>query len=136
MTTKHFPGGGAGQGGQDPHFPWGKNEVFPGKMFENNLIPFKAAIKAGTSAIMPYYSLPLGTQYEEIAYAYNRAIIYDLLRVKLGFKGIINSDTGPIDMMPWGAETLSITERGLLVSISRADSSCAMAVSSSPNSPR
>ena len=111
MTTKHFPGGGAGQGGQDPHFPWGKNEVFPGKMFENNLIPFKAAIKAGTSSIMPYYSLPLGTQYEEIAYAYNRAIIYDLLRVKLGFKGIINSDTGPIDMMPWGAETLSITER-------------------------
>ncbi len=111
MTTKHFPGGGAGQAGQDPHFPWGKNEVFPGKMFENNLIPFKAAIKAGTSAIMPYYSLPLGTEYEEIAYAYNKAIITDLLRLKLGFNGIINSDTGPIDMMPWGAESLTITER-------------------------
>ena len=111
MTTKHFPGGGAGQGGQDPHFPWGKNEVFPGKMFENNLIPFKAAINAGTSAIMPYYSLPLGTEYEEIAYAYNKAIITDLLRIKLGFNGIINSDTGPIDMMPWGAESLTVTER-------------------------
>lgn len=111
MTTKHFPGGGAGKEGQDPHFEWGKQEVFPGNMFENNLIPFKAAIKAGTSAIMPYYSMPVGTQYEPIAYAYNRAVIHDLLRVKLGFEGIINSDTGPIEMMPWGAENLSIQER-------------------------
>ena len=111
LTTKHFPGGGAGVGGQDPHFDWGKFEHFPGKMFENNLIPFKAAIKAGTSAIMPYYSVPLDTKYEKIAYAYNKAIISDLLRDSLGFKGIINSDTGPIEMMPWGAENLTIMER-------------------------
>lgn len=111
LTTKHFPGGGAGVGGQDPHFDWGKFEHFPGKMFQNNLIPFKAAIKAGTSAIMPYYSIPLDTKYEQIAYAYNKAIISDLLRDSLGFKGIINSDTGPIEMMPWGAENLSIMER-------------------------
>ena len=56
LTTKHFPGGGAGEGGQDPHFEWGRVEHFPGGKFGNNLIPFKAAIKAGTSAIMPYYS--------------------------------------------------------------------------------
>lgn len=111
MTTKHFPGGGAGKEGQDPHFEWGKTEVFPGGMFENNLIPFKAAIAAGTSAMMPYYSIPTGTQYEPIAYAYNRAVIHDLLRTKLGFKGIINSDTGPIEMMPWGAESLTILQR-------------------------
>lgn len=111
VTTKHFPGGGSGVGGQDPHFDWGKNEHFPGGMFENNLIPFKAAIKAGTSSIMPYYSIPTGTKYEKIAYAYNKAVIHDLLRIQLGFKGIINSDTGPIEMMPWGAEDLSITER-------------------------
>lgn len=111
MTTKHFPGGGAGKGGQDPHFDWGKEEVFPGDGFNNNLIPFKAAIAAGTSAIMPYYSMPVGTEYEPIAYAYNRAIIHDLLRTKLGFKGIINSDTGPIEMMPWGAEKLTVSER-------------------------
>ncbi len=111
LTTKHFPGGGAGVGGQDPHFSWGKYEHFPGKMFQNNLIPFKAAIKAGTSAIMPYYSIPQGTHYEEIAYAYNKPVITGLLRDSLGFKGIINSDTGPIEMMPWGAENLSIKER-------------------------
>jgi beta-glucosidase len=111
LTTKHFPGGGAAEGGQDPHFDWGKREVFPGKMLKNNLIPFKAAIKAGTSSIMPYYSIPTGTEYEEIAYAYNKGVIQDLLRGKMGFKGIINSDTGPIEMMPWGAENLTIAER-------------------------
>ena len=111
LTTKHFPGGGAGVGGQDPHFEWGKQEHFPGGKFENNLIPFKAAIAAGTSAIMPYYSLPLDTKYKQIAYAYNKEVITDLLRKQLGFKGIINSDTGPIEMMPWGAEDLSVTER-------------------------
>src|SRR6187399_1330393 len=111
LTTKHFPGGGATEGGQDPHFNWGRNEIFPGGMFSNNLISFKAAIKAGTSSIMPYYSIPVGTKYEEVAYAYNKAILRDLLRKQLGFKGIINSDTGPINMMPWGVEGLSIEER-------------------------
>ncbi|HEU4902001.1 MAG TPA: glycoside hydrolase family 3 N-terminal domain-containing protein [Flavisolibacter sp.] len=111
LTTTHFPGGGAGEGGQDPHFTWGKYETFRGGMFQNNLVPFKAAIKAGTAAIMPYYSIPKDTRYEQIAYAYNKAVINDLLRDSLGFKGIINSDTGPIEMMPWGAENLSINER-------------------------
>ncbi len=111
LTTKHFPGGGATEGGQDPHFEWGKREVFPGGMFENNLIPFKAAIEAGTSAIMPYYSFPADTEYDEVAYAYNKRILQEVLRERLGFDGIINSDTGPIFMMPWGVEDLSITER-------------------------
>jgi len=111
LTTKHFPGGGAAENGQDPHFEWGKREVFEAGMFENNLIPFKAAIEAGTSAIMPYYSFPVKTKYEEVAYAFNKPILTDLLRNQLGFEGIINSDTGPIEMMPWGVEHLSVEER-------------------------
>jgi len=111
LTTKHFPGGGATKGGQYPHFEWGKQEIFPGGMLDNNLIPFKAAIEAGTSASMPYYSYPVGTKYPEVGYAYNKEILQNLLRGELGFDGIINSDTGPIDMMPWGVEELSITDR-------------------------
>lgn len=111
LTTKHFPGGGATEGGQDPHFDWGKREVFEAGMLENNLIPFKAAIDAGTSAIMPYYSFPVNTEYPELGYAFNQKVLRELLRGELGFTGIINSDTGPIDMMPWGVEDLSMVER-------------------------
>jgi beta-glucosidase len=111
LTTKHFPGGGPQVDGQDSHFDWGKNQHYPGGMFAYHLIPFKAAIEAGTSSIMPYYSRPTGPQFEEVGYSYNKAIIKDTLRNKLGFRGIINSDTGPIDMMPWGVENLTIPER-------------------------
>jgi beta-glucosidase len=111
LTTKHFPGGGPQVEGQDPHFVWGQDQHYPGNMFDYHLKPFQAAIDAGTSSIMPYYAKPIGTKYEEIAFAYNKAIIKDLLRTKMGFKGIINSDTGPIEMMPWGVEKLTILER-------------------------
>lgn len=111
MTTKHFPGGGPQVGGQDSHFDWGKYAHYPGGMFDYHVKPFIAAIKAGTSAIMPYYSAPKDKTMEEVGFSYNKAIIQDLLRKKLGFKGIINSDTGPIDMMPWGVESLTIVQR-------------------------
>lgn len=111
LTTKHFPGGGSAEDGQDPHFDWGKREVFEAGMFDNNLIPFKAAIDAGTSSIMPYYSYPVNTKYPELGYAFNKEVLQGLLREELGFKGIINSDTGPIDMMPWGVEDLSVQAR-------------------------
>jgi beta-glucosidase len=111
LTTKHFPGGGPQVEGHDPHFVWGQDQHYPGGMFDYHLKPFQAAIDAGTSSIMPYYAKPIGTKYEALAFAYNKAIINDLLRKKMGFKGIINSDTGPIEMMPWGVEKLSILER-------------------------
>lgn len=111
LTTKHFPGGGATYKGFDPHYTYGRNAVFPGNRLEANMLPFEAAIKAGTSSIMPYYSLPKDTEYEEVAYAYNKGILRDLLREKLGYKGIINSDTGPIESMPWGVDSLTIEQR-------------------------
>ena len=111
LTTKHFPGGGSGENGYDSHNAYGKAEVYPGGMFSNNLIPFQAAVDAGTAAIMPYYSLPKGTEYEEVGFAYNKGIITDILRTKMGFKGIINTDTGPLSGMPWGVENLTIHER-------------------------
>ena len=114
LTTKHFPGGGATSGGQDPHFKWGRKALFEGGAFERHLIPFKAAIEAGTSAIMPYYSFPLHTPYDTLGFAFNKPILTDLLRKELGFNGIINSDTGPIRMMPWGVENRSVEERYVL----------------------
>ncbi len=111
LTTKHFPGAGPADDGQDAHFPFGKNQVYPGKNLEYHLLPWKAAIKEGTAMIMPYYAVPKGMTSEDVGMAYNKEIITDLLRNKLGYTGVINSDTGISTGMPWGVENLSVRDR-------------------------
>ncbi|OAK94114.1 glycoside hydrolase [Phaeosphaeriaceae sp. SRC1lsM3a] len=120
-VTKHFPGSGPVEGGEDSHFTYGKNATYPGNNFEYHLIPFKAAIAAGARQMMPYYSRPMGTKYEEVASGMNKGLITDLLKHELGFKGIVVSDWGLItdgiiagQDMParaWGAEDLTELER-------------------------
>ena len=111
LTTKHFPGAGPADDGLDAHFPWGKNQVYPGKNLEYHLQPWKAAIAAGTAMIMPYYAVPKGMTSEDLGMAYNKEIITDMLRNKLGYAGVINSDTGISTGMPWGVESLSVKDR-------------------------
>jgi len=99
----------------------GKNQTYPGNNFGYHLIPFKAAIAAGARQIMPYYSRPIGTQYPEVAFAFNKPIITGLLREELGFQGIVVSDWYLItdhvlsgEALParaWGVEYLSELER-------------------------
>jgi beta-glucosidase len=122
--TKHFPGGGAQEGGEDAHFDYGKNQVYPGNHFDYHLIPFEAAFEAGTSQIMPYYGLPVGTEHEEVGFGFNKDVITGLLREKYGFDGIVCTDwmllTGikmlgktMINAKDWGVEHLSISEKAL-----------------------
>lgn len=124
LTTKHFPGGGARDDGKDPHYENGKFNPYPteGSLLKYHLPPFKAAIEAGTTSIMPYYAYPSnehsapnqlgnGEEFEEVGFAFNKAIITDLLREELGFEGYVNSDTGITTAMPWGVEDLTRTER-------------------------
>ncbi|KAF2010618.1 glycoside hydrolase family 3 protein [Aaosphaeria arxii CBS 175.79] len=124
-VTKHFPGAGPMENGEDSHFVYGKNQTYPGNNFEYHLKPFKAAIAAGARQMMPYYSRPIGTAYEEVGFGFNKGIVTDLLRTQLGFTGIVVSDWGLVtdaiirgQDMParaWGVEHLSELERAAKV---------------------
>jgi beta-glucosidase len=102
--TKHFPGAGPQLDGEDAHFPYGREQVYPGGNFDYHLIPFEAAFAAGTSQIMPYYAMPVGTEYEEVGFGFNKAVVTGLLREKYGFDGIVCTDWGLVtDSQIFGA---------------------------------
>jgi len=106
--VKHFSGGGPQKDGEDAHFPYGKEQVYPGNNFDYHLIPFEdGAFPANAAQIMPYYGIPVGQTDEDVGFAYNRAIITDLLRNKYGFDGVVCSDWGLInDSMMFGVYTV------------------------------
>jgi beta-glucosidase len=120
--TKHFPGGGPQKDGEDPHFPYGKDQVYPGGRFEYHMRVFEAAFAAGTAQIMPYYGRPIGTEYEEVGFGFNHDVVTGLLRGRYGFDGVVCTDWGLVTdaTMPdgsiwgakcWGVEDLSVEER-------------------------
>jgi beta-glucosidase len=121
--TKHFPGGGPQKDGEDPHFAYGREQVYPGGRFDLHLKPFEAAFEAGTRQIMPYYGMPIGTEHEEVGFGFNKSVISGLLRERYGFDGVVCTDWGIItdgeikgDLFParaWGVEHLSPPERML-----------------------
>ncbi|QNS09376.1 glycoside hydrolase family 3 protein [Streptomyces xanthii] len=119
--VKHFPGGGPQKDGEDPHFPHGKDQVYPGGMRDLHLEPFRAAVAAGCAQMMPYYGRPLGAGWEEVGFGFNRDVVTGLLRDRLGFGGIVCTDWGllsddeifgePHQARAWGVEHLTVAER-------------------------
>ncbi|SKC79095.1 glycoside hydrolase family 3 protein [Krasilnikoviella flava] len=128
--TKHFPGGGPQADGEDPHFAYGREQVYPGGRFAEHLEPFKALLAAGTRQMMPYYGMPVGLetdlgdgpeQVEQVGFGFNRQILTRLLRGELGFDGIVCTDWGlvsdaeilgqPFPARAWGVEHLAPADR-------------------------
>jgi beta-glucosidase len=119
--TKHFSGGGPQKEGLDPHFEFQKGQVYPGKNFNYHLIPFEAAIKAGTASMMPYYGVPTDQTTENVGFSYNKDIITGLLRNKYHYDGVVCTDWGLVTdanmgsfvwpARAWGVENLSRLER-------------------------
>ena len=123
--TKHFSGGGPQKEGLDSHFEFHKGQVYPGKNFKYHLIPFEAAFKVKTAAIMPYYGVPVGQTSEDVGFSYNKDIITGLLRNKYKYDGVVCTDWGLVTdanmgafvwpARAWGVEGLSEEDRVLKI---------------------
>jgi beta-glucosidase len=119
--SKHFPGGGPQRDGLDPHFSFQRGQIYPGGRFDYHLLPFAAAIEAGTAAMMPYYGIPTGQTAADVGMAFNHDIITGLLRNKYRYDGVVCTDWGVItdtqlgDVVwparAWGVEHLSELQR-------------------------
>ncbi|AMR30674.1 beta-glucosidase [Mucilaginibacter sp. PAMC 26640] len=128
--VKHWPGGGAGEGGRDAHYGFGKYAVYPGNNFAQHMIPFtqgafKLNGKTGmAAAVMPYYTISWKQDtknQENVANNYNKYIITDLLRNKYHYDGVVCTDwlvTGDETVLnsflsgkSWGMEKATIAER-------------------------
>ena len=119
---KHFPGGGPQKDGEDAHFPYGREQVYPGGMFEYHLSAFDGAFEADVALVMPYYGMPVGLEFEEVGFNFNRGVVTGLLRERLGYDGIVLTDFKLIEdhrrdgkvfvnACYWGVEELSPRER-------------------------
>ena len=135
-TSKHFPGGGPQKDGEDAHFPYGREQVYPGGRFADHLAPFPAVIEAGTAAVMPYYGMPVGLEVdgvpiEEVGFGYNAQVVTGMLREQLGYDGVVLTDWELVNdnhvgdqVLParaWGVEHLDPHERMERILLAGAD---------------
>lgn len=137
--VKHWPSGGPEEGGRDGHFAYGKFAVYPGNNFAEHLVPFtEGAFKLNgptgkATAVMPYYTISFGQDKngENVANAYSKYLITDLLRGEYGYEGVVCTDWGVTGNerdnvntfagKPWGMETASIAERHFKVLMAGGD---------------
>lgn len=89
-TAKHFPG--HGDTDMDSHLALPCVDKPLEALEQVELIPFKAAIDAGVSAVMTAHILFPQIEPEPIPATMSRRIMQGILREKLGFQGIIVSD--------------------------------------------
>jgi beta-N-acetylhexosaminidase len=104
-SVKHFPGLGRVTGNTDDVSKVVDSTTTSASSF---MAPFEAGIKAGTPMVMislAYYSKIDHTQQA----AFSHTVITDLLRNKLGYKGVVISDS----LAAASAETVSPSERAI-----------------------
>ncbi|MET0887598.1 MAG: glycoside hydrolase family 3 N-terminal domain-containing protein, partial [Mycetocola sp.] len=120
-VVKHFPGGGPQLKGDDAHDPRYPEQVYPGGQQELHLRPFRRAFEAGVTQVMTYYGKPVGTDWDEVGFAFNAPVVRDILRGELGFDGVVVTDWNVLESEEmagitfgpngWGLEDRSPVER-------------------------
>ncbi|MET1074688.1 MAG: glycoside hydrolase family 3 N-terminal domain-containing protein [Umezawaea sp.] len=125
--VKHWPGAGPQEGGEDAHFPTGKDQVYPAGLFELHLDQFRPALRANVAAVMPYYGRPVGVPgIGGVGFGFDREVVAGRLRRDEGYDGLVCTDFGVLTdaTLPdgtvwparaWGVEHLDRDARAVLL---------------------
>ena len=91
--TKHFPGGGPQADGEDPHFPYGKDQVYPGRQLRGPPAALRGGVRRRDGADHAVLR-PAGrdAELEAVGFGFNRDVITGLLRGRYGFDGVVCTD--------------------------------------------
>lgn len=89
-VVKHFPG--HGDTAQDSHYSVPVVKASAQQMQQVHLAPFAAAIDQGVAGVMTGHVLYPAFDAKNIA-TFSKPILYDLLRKRMGFKGLIITDS-------------------------------------------
>ncbi|MBS1829316.1 MAG: hypothetical protein JST93_28695 [Acidobacteria bacterium] len=114
VTVKHFPG--HGDTAVDTHAGLAKVDATKQRLEELELVPFRAAIEAGVDSVMTAHLWVPSLEPQEIPATVSPAVLTDLLRKELGFKGLITTDAmdmqGLTSKFPAGEPAVRAIEAG------------------------
>lgn len=119
--AKHFPGSGTHTEGDEPHFEYGAEQSYSGNNFGYHVRAFSEGTRQ-TAQIMTSYGIAMSQTSEDVAAAFNKELISDLLRDSLDFEGVVCTDWNVITDTPfmkflkggsssWGVKELSPLQR-------------------------
>lgn len=103
--VKHFAAYGAPQAGRDYNTVDMSERVF----LDTYLPPYEAAIKAGAMSVMTSFN-----EYDGVPASGSKYLMKDILRTKLGFKGLVVTDYTSINEMVHHGVAANDAEAGLL----------------------
>jgi len=114
-TAKHFPG--HGDVNVDSHLALATVTSSREQLDRNELVPFRAAIAAGVSSIMPgHLAVPALEPQPNVPATLSRKILTDLLREQMQFKGLVITDAmemaGVTSLYPPGEAAVRAVEAG------------------------
>lgn len=89
-TGKHFPGHGDTE--QNSHLELARVNASAARLDSVELVPFRAAVQAGVRGIMTFHGQLPGLDTSSLPATLNPRIMTDLLRGRLGFRGLVVTD--------------------------------------------
>jgi len=111
-TGKHFPGHGDTE--QNSHLELARVAGSAARLDSVELVPFRAAVKAGVRGIMTFHGQLPGLDTSSLPATLNPRIMTDLLRGRMGFRGLLITDALDMNGVLGKMTMAEVTQRAVI----------------------